>query len=121
MIDLSKIETLDVVQIRVADSFSLIKTGHGHGEARLYIGSTARNWNDFFDDYDVECFFTKKDLSEYLDTAKFEYEEQQQPYIKDIRPLWYDNKSAVDGFNDQEFFKTNNQPGANDNARYYII
>lgn len=120
MIDLSKIKMLDFIQVRVADSFSLIKTGRGHGESRLYLGSSTKDWEEFFESFKIKCFFTKKDLSNYLDTARFEYEEQQQPYLNDIRPLWYKNKEAVDRLDEQEFFTTTNQPGAYDHARYYI-
>lgn len=120
MIDLSNIRLLEFVQVKIVDSFSLIKMGSGHGESRLYVGSISKNWDDFFEGYNIQCFFTKSDLSQYLDTAKFEYEEQQQPYLQDIRTLWKTNKDYVSSLDDQIFFTTANQTGTQDRQRYYI-
>ena len=120
MVDLSNIKILEFAQVKIVDSFSMIKMGTGHGESRLYVGSSNRDWESFFDNYKIKCFFSKFDLLSYLNTAKFEYEEQQQPYLHDIRDLWDINYKNVSDLDEQIFFHTACQTGTKDSHRYYI-
>lgn len=59
------------------------KIGGGHGEAKFYLGYKTDNFTlKFFDDFNRRCLFLKSDLMEYLENAKSEYKNPQQPYNK---------------------------------------
>ncbi len=91
-------EIIDTLEyITLADSFiKENKIGSGHGEAKLYVGNQSEKLYDFFGDFNISCFFCKKDFKLFLDDAKQEYETPQQNYIKSIdmkeRYLEYINK-----------------------------
>ena len=118
--DISKIKYLDLIRVKCVDSFSKIKMGSGHGESRLYLGSNTYDWGNFFENFNISCFFSKQDLTAYLEAAKFEYEEQTQPYLKDIRPLWQINMDKVQALQDYIFFNTEPANGEKDSHRYFI-
>ena len=72
--------------ITVPDSYVMNenKTGKGHGEAKLYMGSkdSMRHFytgNSHREGFVVKCFVLKKDLISLLRTIKHEY---QYPSIK---------------------------------------
>ncbi len=117
-------EIIDQIDsVSIADSFVLKnKIGIGHGEAKLYIGSQNRQteFTNFFGDFTQKAVFLKKDFVDYLDDAKFEYEEQEQGYQKDIAVHWDDYKSESLSLQEVEPFVIFQQWGPEDNARYYI-
>ena len=51
-------EILDTLEsATLADSFlKENKIGKGHGEAKLYVGNVGEKVNNFFDDFDINCF-----------------------------------------------------------------
>lgn len=114
------IDELD--NIPIVDSFvKNNKIGSGNGEARLYIGPKVRyNYEKFFDNFQGKCFFLKNDFEEYLKDAKFEYEEQEQKYQKDISKDWQKYFSFLNNFSDKEYFVLKSANGAKDTSRYYV-
>lgn len=67
--------------ITIADCFiKENKIGSGNGEAKLYVGNENERLFEFFEDFNVKCFFCKKDLKLFLDDAKQEYMNPQQNY-----------------------------------------
>ncbi|PIQ91655.1 MAG: HNH endonuclease, partial [Parcubacteria group bacterium CG11_big_fil_rev_8_21_14_0_20_39_22] len=87
-----KYELIEQVDnIAVVDSFvKKNKVGRGNGEARLYLGSQQgqHDFNAFFGDFSPKAFFLKRDFEDYLNDAKFEYEEQEQGYQENISEDW---------------------------------
>ena len=77
-------EILDTLEsATLADSFlKENKIGKGHGEAKLYVGNVGEKIDTFFDDFDINCFFYKRDFKTYLEDAKQEYYEPQQQYVR---------------------------------------
>lgn len=75
-------EIIDTIEyITLADSFlKENKIGTGHGEAKLYVGEESDRIFEFFGDFNVDCFFRKKDFENFMDDAKQEYENPQQNY-----------------------------------------
>lgn len=113
----------DVIEhISMPDSFvSRNKINNGHGEAKLYIGPRTHEmyYRKFFNNFDnIKCCFLKKDLEVYLENAKFEYEEQEQGYSRDIVTYWAENKSNIAQLKDIECFTiSESSAGAN---RFYL-
>lgn len=70
--------------IPLADSFLLNKTGRGHGEGRLYIGSennpAIREIFPCWPLINEDCFFLGDDFIQYLESVHSEYEKPQQEY-----------------------------------------
>lgn len=97
-------DTFDNI-ITVPDCFVLGKNklGHGHGEAKLYIG-TKDNMRQFFglEGFQVNCFILKKDLINYLETLKEEYITPSQNYIgkKEFPTLWKQRMEMVDALDE---------------------
>lgn len=114
------IDELD--NIPVVDSFvKNNKIGNGNGEARLYIGPKGRhNYEEFFENFQGKCFFLKKDFEEYLNDAKFEYEQQEQKYQKDISSDWQKYFLELNDLSDEEYFSLESANGVQDVARYYV-
>jgi predicted restriction endonuclease len=117
-------KVLDVKEVAIADSFvkknKLLGT-EGHGEARLYLGSTKNDWKGFFNQFhNARGLFYKPHLIKYLEEAKLEYEEQEQAYRKDISNFWPANKNAVNALQDIEYFRIDEANGIQDKARFYI-
>ncbi len=113
----------EINNIGVVDSFVKVnKIGRGSGEARLYVGSQKNgiDYTTFFDGFTHKCFFVKKDFEDYLNDAKFEYEEQEQGYKKDISENWPKYVEELKDINDIEYFDLENATGDKDASRFYI-
>jgi len=119
-------ELLDSTKANVPDCFVLKnKIGRGHGEAKFYIGGTTlKDWDAFFDNFNIQCLFTKEDLISYLEMAKTEYEEQSQQYNKDISTFWQKRMDEVTALHGDVFFncyRPFTKDGISyDPKRYYI-
>lgn len=116
---------LDQIEnVPVVDSFvKYNKIGRGSGEARLYIGpQEGRNLDLFFDNFNSNnnCFFLKKDFEDYLSDAKFEYEVQEQGYIRDISEYWPKYHHELTFFPNILPFTLKSAIGNQDHARYYV-
>jgi putative restriction endonuclease len=109
--------------IPIADSFvknNKLKGTTGHGEAKLYVGALQKkNFDQFFGKFPASSFFLKKDLMDYLDDAKFEYEQQEQEYREDIAEKWSGYFEEVKKLADREPF-TIDRAVPQDQTRYYI-
>lgn len=80
-------EILDALEyVTMADSFVKNKIGKGHGEAKLYVGNESNKLDDFFEDFNNNCFFLKKDFDIYLRDAKTEFKNPQQVYVNKEMP-----------------------------------
>ena len=117
-------ELLDEVDnIQIADSFvkvNKLEGTRGHGEAKLYIGAVQkRNFDNFFENFNGKGIFLKKDLVDYLEDAKFEYEQQEQKYRQDISNEWEKYHQELNNISEQEFFSIE-RAVVHDTARYYI-
>lgn len=117
-------ELLDEIDnIPIADSFvkvNKLEGTRGHGEAKLYIGAVQRkNFNTFFEEFTGKGIFLKKDFADYLNDAKFEYEQQEQKYRQNIAEKWEPYHQKLSAYSDKEEF-TINRAVAHDQARYYI-
>jgi len=124
-IDEERFELLDddeIDNIPIVDSFvKKNKIGIGSGEGRLYVGSQkTRNFDDFFNNFQNKGFFLKKDFENYLNDAKFEYEQQEQEYQKDISASWQKYYLNLQNFSNREFFTIERAIGEKDTSRYYI-
>lgn len=94
-------EILDALEyITLADSFVKNKIGDGHGEAKLYVGNESERLFSFFEDFNCQCFFAKKDFITFLSDAKSEYLEPQQEYVKknDMSIIYSELLSKVNSF-----------------------
>lgn len=81
--DYDIIDTLEYITL--ADSFiKENKIGSGHGEAKLYVGNESERLFEFFGDFNIKCFFCKKDFLLFLEDSKQEYYNPQQEYINKI-------------------------------------
>jgi putative restriction endonuclease len=120
-----KFELVDEIDnIPLVDSFVKVnKVGRGAGEARLYVGSQAtRDFTDFFNNFrgSKQCFFLRKDFADYLSDSKFEYEEQEQGYQKDISGNWQKYFSLLSAMSEREYFTLESAVGRQDRARFYV-
>lgn len=112
----------EIDNIPIVDSFvKYNKIGRGAGEARLYVGATKkRNFKDFFEGFSYKGFFIKNDFETYLNDAKFEYEQKEQSYAKNITPFWPKYWSRSQALNNLELFEFEAANGAQEDGRYYI-
>jgi putative restriction endonuclease len=100
-------------KITIADSFVVRqnKIGHGHGEAKLYIGNEGEELRGFFGDdgFVIKCFLLKQDLIKYLEETKVEYLNPEQLYVnRDLLPdLWQERKDKIDSLPDKIEFEIN--------------
>ena len=79
--DYEIVDTLEYITL--ADSFIREnKIGLGHGEAKLYVGNEGDRLFEFFGDFNINCFFCKKDFKLFLEDSKQEYYNPQQDYIR---------------------------------------
>src|SRR3989338_10746336 len=120
-IDRERFELIDEIDnIPIVDSFvNKNKIGRGSGEARLYIGSqSTRNFDEFFNGFQDKGFFIKKDFEDYLNDAKFEYEQQEQKYQEDISASWQKYYSNLQNLSDRELFTIERAVGKQDKSRY---
>jgi predicted restriction endonuclease len=121
-------ETYDLIDqidnVPIVDSFvQKNKVGRGSGEARLYLGAQQNdkyNFKDFFGDFNSKAFFIKIDFDDYLDDAKFEYEQQEQGYQRNISADWQTYKDELKTLQDREYFTIYPALGTKDSVRYYI-
>jgi len=121
-------ETYELIEqidnIPIVDSFvKKNKVGRGNGEARLYLGPQQNDKNDysvFFGDFSPKGLFLKRDFDDYLNDAKFEYEQQEQGYQEDISTDWQTYKDNLQNLADKEYFTVESALGSQDTARYYI-
>jgi predicted restriction endonuclease len=110
-----------IENISIPDSFVKVnKIGIGSGEARLYLGSQKNDFENFFGSYPAKCFLLKKDLGSYLVDARFEYEEQEQVYQKDISKFWQEYVNKLEEFSEMLNFEIESALGEKDGSRYYI-
>ena len=122
-IDREHFELIDEIDnIPIVDSFvKKNKIGRGSGEARLYVGSQSRrDFNSFFNNFSDKGFFLKKDFEDYLNDAKFEYEQQEQKYQEDISASWKEYYSNLKKFSNCELFTLESAVGVQDTSRYYV-
>ena len=79
-----KYEIVDTLEyITLADSFVKNKIGKGHGEAKLYVGNeNEKTYNFFGNIHNLNCFFLKKDFTNFIRDAEEEYLNPQQDYVK---------------------------------------
>lgn len=78
--------------ITLADSFVFNKVGSGSGEAKLYVGTINNPLTlEVFDRFEspLSCFFTKTNLTDYLDSAKDEFFNPTKPYRDTNKLLEY--------------------------------
>ena len=121
--DGERFEIIDEIDnIPIVDSFvKRNKVGRGSGEARLYVGSqSTRDFDSFFNSFRDKGFFLKKDFKDYLNDAKFEYEQQEQKYQKDISESWQEYYSNLQNLSNRELFKLEIAVGDQDASRYYV-
>lgn len=91
-------------RMTVADSFvKKNKIGIGHGEAKFYIGNKNPETMKFFDDFNRECIFIKSDFVKYLEDAKIEYKNPEQPYVRrsELPSDWEEYKEIVNNLPDE--------------------
>jgi len=122
-IDGEQFELIDELDnIPVVDSFvKHNKIGRGSGEGRLYVGPQGRiNFDEFFNSFRDKGFFLKKDFEDYLTDAKFEYEQQEQNYQRDISGDWQKYDTELHKISEREYFTIESAVGEQDTARYYI-
>ncbi len=123
-IDGQRFEVLDEVDnIPIADSFvknNKLEGTTGHGEAKLYVGAQQKkDFGDFFGDFSGKGIFLKRDLVDYLDDAKFEYEQQEQKYRQDISSSWDGYYQELQNLLDREVFSFE-RAVPQDTSRFYI-
>lgn len=106
-IDYNVIDVYDQ-SITVPDSwvFNDNKTGKGHGEAKLYMGSKDNMRHFYTGDankagFVVECFVLKRDLLKLLNTIHHEYLHPSIPYRgigenNNMRLLWEKRKKKIE-------------------------
>lgn len=118
------LELIDEVDnIPMADSFvknNKLQGTTGHGEAKLYVGTQQKkDFDNFFTDFSGRGLFLRKDFADYLDDAKFEYEQQEQKYRQDISENWEEYHKELQNRSDREFFSIG-RAVPQDKTRYYI-
>ena len=121
MIKIEKAKLISTARVNIPDCFVLRnKIGVAHGEAKLYVGGTSlRNWNDFFNGFDIQGLVLKTDLINYLDLAKDEYENQTQGYRNDISKDWFKYYNIALQLDDITLFELLHKDYKN-RSRYYI-
>jgi hypothetical protein len=88
-------------KITIADSFvcQSNKTGHGNGEAKLYICNNEKEYVSFFGErgFILDGFITKENLLEYLEDVKGEYYEPSQDYRRkdSMNNLWVERRDKI--------------------------
>jgi predicted restriction endonuclease len=84
VLDNKEYEVIDAKEsITIPDCFvkDSNKIGHGHGEAKLYVGQTTDGSTlDFFENFNGKCVIKKEDLVKYLLDCEKEYKHPDQEY-----------------------------------------
>ena len=102
-----------IEKINVADSFVFVdnKIGGGNGEAKLYIGQVGDKLNVFFGErgFIIDCFYSKQNLVNYLNSSYGEYNEPLQNYRNKstLSQKWIDRKKKVLNLSSIISFKVN--------------
>ncbi len=102
-------------KMTVPDCFVLSsnKIGSAHGEAKFYIGQKNEAVWDFWGTagFELKCVLLKKDLLDYLDEVRIEYDNPQSNYRdKDkLSKLWMERYNKVLTLNELIFFKIKHQ------------
>ncbi|XRG77019.1 HNH endonuclease [Rossellomorea sp. GAMAL-10_SWC] len=125
---------VSIATANIVDSFVVPanKAGSGSGEARLYVSSQKSDEYGSFFTFDPrinidgyvgaqgQCFFTKENLTKYMEDIKVFYDFPIIRYRKDVS-LFYDNRldqiQMLDNINN---FQVYNQSGDLDADRFYI-
>lgn len=109
-------EVIDSLErINVADSFVLInnKINEGSGEAKLYVGQVTGKLETFFGQrgFVLNCFFSKQNLINYLNSAYSEYNEPTQNYRskEQLPTLWESRKKLILSKDSLIYFKIADQ------------
>lgn len=87
-------EIIDVLNnVTIPDCIVFNKIGTGHGEKKMYVGSVNNPTTlEFFDNFDRDCFFLKKDLEKFMLDIKPEVMHPQQNYARPERLISYYQK-----------------------------
>ena len=119
-IDYNVIDVYDQ-SITIPDSYVVNdnKTGKGHGEAKLYMGSkdAMRNFyagNPYTEGFVVKCFVLKRDLVSLLKTIKHEYQHPSIKYRgmagkKNMLHLWKKRLKEAEALDDIILFEIRDQ------------
>ena len=112
---------LSLAETKIPDCFvARNKIGSANGEAKLYVGaSRIKDWNAFFNDFNIKGMFFKDDLLLYLDLARDEYEMQTQQYRRDISGDWQNYYNKINDLDDVIIFDFYHKEYVNKD-RYYI-
>lgn len=118
-------KTIDFIKVRIPDCLvKHNKIGTGAGEARTYVGGhLLKNWDDFFGNYQLKCFFDKKSLTTYMLSVQFEYENPSQGYRNDIAGFWQKYWQELKTFPEFIYFnifRNNDNNNQNISSRFYI-
>lgn len=121
MVKINDAKLISIARTNIPDCFVLRnKIGTAHGEAKLYVGGTTlRDWNEFFNGFDVQGLVLKSDLINYLEFAKEEYENQTQGYRNNISCDWVNYYNAALKLDDVILFPLIHKDYQN-KSRYYI-
>lgn len=90
-----------IEKINIADSFVVNdnKIGEGSGEAKLYIGQVGDKLINFFGErgFEIDCFLTKQNLYNYLNSTYIEHKEPSQNYKNKsgFSQLWESKKDKI--------------------------
>lgn len=111
-----KLQTLAVYPSMMTVPDCLVSTknklGHGHGEAKFYIG-TKEEMYQFYGDagFSAKCFMLKKDLIAYMMAIRNEYCEPTQPYTgkEELPALWNERMAKVNSLPDIINFSIHDQ------------
>ncbi len=89
------------------------KIGRGNGEAKFYIGQNNQDTWEFWGDsgFEIKGVLRKKDLLNYLDEVKVEYDNPQLPYKgkNKLSKLWVDRYNQVLSLDEFIFFNIQHQ------------
>ncbi|PRO39755.1 HNH endonuclease [Bacillus sp. LLTC93] len=118
----------------IVDSFvtHANKVGSGSGEARLYVSSQKNDEYGSFFTFDTRinidgyagaqglCFFTKENLTKYMEDIKVFYDFPIASYRKDVSLLYEERIELIEKLDDINTFQIYNQNGDLDADRFYI-
>ena len=108
-----KEDTID--KLTIADSFVVPsnKLGRGNGEAKLYIGNEEENLRNFYgpSGFENKCVLLKKDLIDFLNGLKSEYENPKLPYRRknELSSLFGSRLKDVSNFPSEIWFSIKEQ------------
>ena len=93
----------------------------GSGEARIYIGTDEKKYDEFFDFENVEyCITPKEDLVKYMNDAYDEYMNPSQNYIENITNMYNMLKTKIQKL-DIDTLKYKFRKKFDEQNRYYIV